>query len=231
MLIFCIVVACTKFHFSFASHFSHFSYYRKNKLEFIIQASACLKSQNLKALFNFPNSTVHLTKQLSYSMSQFLFLKTKSIFVLPLLLLGNMPCKRSVHVLLETKDLTCFFQLHFLLVLTPLKDKNKNAEASFLTSYSAGPKSVISKREELHRCCLRACFKFQCALNQGFPTVSKYILSKCPFSSKAHAGCHSVRAQENSGALATLTTHKPLGQKSVCSGFSDLTTYCQNANK
>lgn len=125
-------------------------------------------------------------------MSQFLFLKTKSIFVLPLLLLGNMPCKGSVHVLLETKDLTCFFQLHFLLVLTPLKDKNKNAEASFLTSYSARPKSVISKRQELHRCCLRACFKFQYALNQGFPIVSKDILSKCPFSSKARAGCHSV---------------------------------------
>lgn len=198
MLIFCIVVACTKFHFSFASHFSNF-YQRKNKLEFIIWASDCLKSQNLKALFNFLNSTVHLTKQLSYIMSQFLFLKTESIFVLPLLLLGNMPCKGSVHVLLETKDLTCFFQLHFLLVLTPLKDKNKNAEASFLTSYSARPKSVISKRQELHRCCLRACFKFQYALNQGFPIVSKDILSKCPFSSKARAGCHSVSGLRRTG--------------------------------
>lgn len=52
-------------------------------------------------------------------MSQFLFVKTKSSFVLPLLLLGNMPCKRTVHVLLETKDLTCFFYPRFLLVLTP----------------------------------------------------------------------------------------------------------------
>lgn len=128
---------CSSMHkisFFFCKSLFPFFLLEKNELEFIIWASACFKSQNLKALFNFLNSTVHLTKQLSYSMSQFLFLKTKSIFVLPLLLLGNMPCKRSVHVLLETKDLTCFFQLHFLLVLTLLKDKNKNAEATFLIS-------------------------------------------------------------------------------------------------
>lgn len=165
-------------------------------------------------------------------MSQFLFLKTKGTFVLPLLLLGNMPSKRTVHVLLETKDLTCFFIRVFFLYWPHSKDKNKT-------------------QRHLYWLILRGWAQISDQHKVGGPlklVKSLFLISECPKlglpdSFRIHSvqlafflkGLHWLslcfRAEEHSDAPVSPQSGKPLGQKPVCRGFTDLPTYRQSADK